>query len=191
MSELVFLLEERSAQSMLEGLLPRVLPVDLPIRYIVFEGKSDLDAQMVRRLRYYRVPNARFIVLRDKDAADCHTVKAGLVDKCREANRPDTLVRIACHELENWYLADLAAVEKAIGIKGLAVKQNNKKYRSPDELANAAEELAKITGRRYQKVGGSRAIGPHLNLDNQRSKSFAVFIAGIRKLAADAGRNAL
>lgn len=190
MSELVFLLEERSAKSMLEGLIPRLLPSGITVRYVVFEGKQDLDRQLIRRLRGYQTFDAHFIVLRDKDAADCHTVKAELVKKCREANRPNALVRIACHELENWYLADLAAVEKGLGIQGLAATQNKKKYRVPDELANAAEELAKITGRRYQKVGGSRAIGPHLNPDNQRSRSFAVFVAGIRRLAADAGRKA-
>ncbi len=188
MSELVFLLEEPSAKSMLEGLLPRLLPGDLTIRYIVFEGKSDLESQLVRRLRHYRAPDARFIVLRDKDAADCHTVKAGLLEKCRQANRANALVRIACHELESWYLADLAAVEQALGLSGLAATQNKKKFRAPDELANAAEELVKITGQRYQKVGGSRAIGPLLNLDNQRSRSFAVFVDGIRRLAADAAK---
>ncbi len=187
MSELVFLLEEPSAQSMLEGLLPRFLPDDLPVRYIVFEGKSDLEAQLVRRLRHYRVPDARFIVLRDKDSANCHAVKAGLVEKCREAKRPGVLVRIACPELESWYLADLAAVEQALGITGLSASQNKRKFRTPDELANAAEELSKFTRHRYQKVGGSRAIGPHLDLDNQRSRSFAVFVAGIRRLIAGAG----
>ncbi len=190
MSELVFFLEERSARAMLEGLVPRLLPSGVTVRYVVFQGKQDLDRQLIRRLRGYQAPNARFIVLRDKDAADCHAVKAGLVEKCREANRTDTLVRIACHELESWYLADLTAVEQALGVAGLSAKQDKKKYRTPDDIANAAEELAKLTGRLYQKVGGSRAIGPHLDLDNQRSRSFAVFIAGIRKLAADAGRNA-
>ncbi len=41
MSELVFLLEEPSARAMLEGLLPRLLPDGLPIRFIVFEGKKE------------------------------------------------------------------------------------------------------------------------------------------------------
>jgi len=186
MSELVFLLEEASARAMLEGLLPRLLPDGPPVRYIVFEGKSDLEAQIVRRLKHYRAPNALFVVLRDKDSADCCGVKAGLVAKCRQANRPDALVRIACHELESWYLADLEAVERALEINGLAMKQNKRKYRTPDTLANAAEELVKLTGRRYQKVGGSRAIGPYLDINNTRSRSFAVFVAGLRRLAARA-----
>ncbi len=182
MSELVFLLEELSAREMLRGLLPRLLPDGITIRYIVFEGKSDLEAQLVHRIRHYRVPGARFIVLRDKDAADCHRIKEELVDKCHQANQPNALVRIACHELESWYLADLAAVERALGMHGMAGKQNKSKYRIPDALANPAQELAKLTGLRYQKVGGSRAIGPHLDPDNTRSRSFTVFIAGLRRI---------
>lgn len=184
MSELVFLLEELSARTMLEGLLPRLLPATIPVRYIVFEGKSDLEAQLVRRLQHYRVQDAQFVVLRDKDAGDCRAVKAELVEKCREAHRPEALVRIACHELESWYLADLAAVEQALGIRGLSASQNKRKYRQPDALANAAEELVKLTARRYQKVGGSRAIGRCLDIDNTRSRSFEVFITGLRRLVA-------
>lgn len=182
MSELVFLLEEESARAMLEGLLPRLLPVDLCFRYIVFEGKRDLEKQIIRRIRRYRVPDARFVVLRDKDASDCHEIKADLIQKCRDAGRSDALVRIACHELESWYLGDLAAVERGLQICGLAVKQGNNRYRTPDAITNAADELARLTSNRYQKVGGSRSIGPYLDIENTRSNSFAVFIAGLRRL---------
>jgi hypothetical protein len=187
MSELVFLLEEASAEAMLQGLLPRLLhqPNNVVVRCIVFEGKSDLERQLVRRLQHYRVPNARFVVLRDKDSADCREVKNGLVAKCREAGRANALVRIACHELESWYLADLAAVERALDIPNLAAKQTRAKFRTPDALSNAAEELERLTDHRYQKVGGSRDIGPYLNLKNTRSHSFAVFISGIQRLMAD------
>lgn len=187
MSELVFLLEEPAAEAMLQGLLPRLLPRDIPVRYVVFEGKQDLESQLVRRLRGYRVPGARFVVLRDQDSSDCHHVKNGLVEKCRKAGRTDALVRIACHELESWYLGDLQAVERALRIPRLAAKQNRAKYRAPDKLANAAQELEKLTDYLYQKVGGSRAIGPHLDIENKRSRSFAVFIAGLRRLVAETG----
>jgi len=184
MSELVFLLEEPSAREMLRGLLPRLFPSDCPeIRYIVFEGKQDLENQMVRRLRGYRVPSARFVVLRDKDAGDCRKVKRGLVAKCEEAGRPRTLVRIACHELESWYLGDLAAVEEGLELNGLATKQNKVRYRTPDSsVASPAHELKRLTGGRYQEVSGSREIGPHLDLENRRSNSFAVFVAGLKAL---------
>jgi hypothetical protein len=185
MSELVFLLEEPSAKEMLKGLLPCLLPEGMKVRYIVFEGKSDLEAQLVMRLRHYRVPGARFVVLRDKDAADCRAVKAKLIDLCRQANRSHTLVRIACHEVESWYLADLVAVEQGLGIRGLAANQGKRKFREPDLLANAAQELAKLTGQRYQKVGGSRAIDPYLDPNNTRSRSFEVFVAGLKRLVSD------
>ena len=47
MSELVFMLEEQSARAMLEGLLPKLLPAEVTPRYVVFEGKQDLEKQLV------------------------------------------------------------------------------------------------------------------------------------------------
>ena len=35
----------------------------------------------------------------------------------------------------------------------------------------------------YQKVAGSRAIGPHLSLDANKSHSFRVFLDGVRRAA--------
>ncbi|NNM86760.1 MAG: DUF4276 family protein [Phycisphaerales bacterium] len=182
MSELVFLLEEQSAAEMLRGLLPRLLPDAISVRYIVFEGKRDLEDNMVRRLRHYRSPGAQFIVLRDQDSGNCKHLKATLLEKCRQSGRSNAVVRIACHELESWYLADLAAVERGMGIAGLAQKQNKAKYRRPDSLANACQELEKITTNRYQTISGSRAIGPHLDPANTRSGSFRVFVEGIRRI---------
>lgn len=40
MKEWVFFLEELSARAMLEGLLPRIVPQSVDVRYIVFEGKN-------------------------------------------------------------------------------------------------------------------------------------------------------
>jgi len=42
--------------------------------------------------------------------------------------------------------------------------------------------LDRLTSHQYQKISGSRDIGPYLDLDNTRSHSFAVFISGIRLL---------
>ena len=183
MNEVVFLLEELSARAMLEGLLPKLLPDTIRCRYIVFEGKQDLEKQLVKRMRGYRVPNARFVVLRDKDSEDCRAVKKRLVGKCTEAHQPASLVGVACHELESWYLGDLAAVEVGLGVTGLVRHQHKAPYDQPDGLAAPARKLHSIAPS-YQKVGGSRAIGPHLNPANNRSHSFGVFVAGIQKLVA-------
>lgn len=181
MSEIVFLLEEPSAEALLAGLLPRILPDGLRFRCVVFEGKQDLEQQMIRRMRGYRVPHAQFVVLRDQDSGDCKQVKKGLIDRCGTAGKPDALVRVACRELESWYLADLAAVERGLEVTGLAHLQNKNPYRSPDSLHRPSERLAKIAPG-DQKVGGSRAIGPHLDPENGRSRSFLNFVVGIRRL---------
>ncbi|MEO8428939.1 MAG: DUF4276 family protein [Verrucomicrobiota bacterium] len=181
MSEVVFLLEEPSAKAMLEGFLPKLLPNQTPCRFIVFEGKQDLEKQIVKRMRGYRVTGARFVVLRDKDSEDCRQAKARLVEKCTEAGKRDALVRVACHELESWYLGDLAAVEAGLGVSGLARHQSKKPYAAPDDLTDPVAKLRSIAPT-YQKIGGSRAIGPHLDPAHNCSHSFGVFVAGIRKL---------
>ena len=165
MRELVFLLEEASARAMLESLLPRILSPEIKPRLIPFEGKQDLEKQMVKRLRAYQNPHARFIVMRDQDShADCKALKASLIERCREAGKDSvTLVRIACRELESFYLADLAAVEAGLGIRGLVKQQQTVKFRQPDRLGSPSKELKKLTKERYQKVSGSRQIGQHLD----------------------------
>ena len=153
MNELVFLLEEASAQAMLEGLLPKMLPTQVVPRYVVFEGKQDLEKQLLRKIRAYNNPEARFVVLRDQDShPDCLAVKAKLSELCYQAGKPATLVRIACRELESFYLGDLAAVELGLEITGLVRQQPNKSYREPDRLGSPALELRKLTKGLYQSL---------------------------------------
>ena len=187
MRELVFLLEEASAKAMLESLLPRILHADIRPRYIPFEGKQDLERQMGKRLRGYINPQARFIVLRDQDSApDCVELKAKLVDRCQQAGQmAKSAVRIACKELESFYLADLFAVEQALGVKKLVRQQGSAKFRDPDRLGSPSKELESLTGGLYQKVSGSRAIGRLLDPDNERSPSFKNFIKSIRRMESE------
>lgn len=187
MREIVFLLEEESAKAMLEGLLPRILHEDIRLRYIPFEGKQDLERQMVKRLRGYVNPHARFIVLRDQDSApECRDIKARLVEFCLQAGQAaKSVVRIACRELESFYLADLLAVEQALGVKKLVRQQGSAKFRSPDHLGSPSKELAILTGGRYQKVSGSRAIGRYLDPDNERSLSFKNLIKSVRRMESE------
>jgi hypothetical protein len=183
MRELVFFLEERSAAAMLEGLLPKLVPDDVVPRYVTFEGKRDLEGQLVKRLRGYRNPNALFVVMRDQDAQpNCRVIKRKLERLCNQAGRSGVLIRIACRELESFYLADLQAVEQGLGLVGIAAQQGTRKFRDPERLNSAKEELRKLTKHRYQPVEGSRAIGPCLDPENGRSRSFRNLVAGIRRL---------
>ena len=184
MINLVCLLEEPSAREMLSGVFPRLLPNDISVQFIVFDGKQDLEKQIVRRLRFWEKPDSVFLIMRDKYAGDCRQVKQDLVKKTIEAGRQaESVVRIACHELESFYLGDLKAVEKGLSMSNLQQHQDNRKCRSPDSMPNANDSLKKITKLRYQKVAGSRAIGPYLSLNgSNRSRSFNALISGISRL---------
>lgn len=183
MKWIVFLLEEPSAKEMLRGILPRLLTPDIHTQFIVFEGKQDLEKRLVPRVQHWLKPNSKFVVIRDQDSGNCHTIKQQLAEKLKSAGRPDALIRIACRELETFYLGDLQAVETGLDCKGLVRLQRNAKYRNPDNLANACEELMKRA--RYQKLAGSRAIAHHLKLDgSNRSSSFNVLVRGLRRIIA-------
>ena len=181
MKELVFFLEEESAKALLEKLIPGMIPDGKTIHFrcVVFEGKQDLQKNLKRKIQGYLRPNANFFVLRDQDRSDCVQVKKSLRAICRSAGQPKTVVRIACRELEAFYLGDLRAVEAALGLNGLARKQQRAKFRDPDRLQNPASELERLTQSAYQKVSGSRAIGEHLDFHTSRSRSFLHLVRSI------------
>ena len=172
MKELVFFLEEESAKALLEKLVPRMVPAGttVSIRCVVFEEKQDCG---------YLRPNLHFFIMRDQDRGDCLEIKRDLRSICHLAERPGAVVRIACRELEAFYLGDLRAVEVALGLKDVAKKQRIAKFRDPDRLQNPANELERLTGFAYQKVAGSRAVGEHLDLTASRSRSFRHLVGSI------------
>lgn len=182
MKTLVFFLEEPSAREMLEGILPRLIPETIRVRYLVFNGKQDLEKNLKPKLRGWRQPDSMFVVMRDQDSGDCRKIKFGLADLCRDTGKNGILIRIACRELESFYLGDLAAVEKGLALKGLASHQQKRKFRNPDALGSPSKELQRLTNNAYNKIAGSRAVAPHLNLESNSSHSFNVLVSGIRKL---------
>lgn len=179
MKEIVFLLEEPSARAMIEIIIPKLIGEEVAKRYIVFEGKQDLEKQLVRKLRGYKNPDAKFIIMRDQDSSDCTKIKQNLQRKCLEANKPNAVIRIACKELESWYLADLMAVSRAYDTPNLANHQDKEKYRNPDILNGPSLELKRLIPE-YQKIDGSRRIAQYLDINNSRSKSFFHFIKSIK-----------
>ena len=95
MTKLVFLVEEASMADLLDGLLPRFFP-GLQFQCVPHQGKQDLARSVPRKLRGWREPGVRFVVMRDQDGADCRQVKADLVGLCKAAGRCDVLVRVVC-----------------------------------------------------------------------------------------------
>ncbi len=184
---LVCCLEEPSAREMLSGVLPRFLPDGWSVQFIVFEGKQDLLRRLEMRVRGWRLPDSRFLILCDQDANNCKHLKNQIAMLLLSTGKM-AKIRIACHELENFYLGDLVAVEKGLGCAGIAKLASKEKYRHPDSISNAPEVLKNLSRLSYQKCAGSRAIAPHLDLHgNNRSVSFNALLSAIRELTADVG----
>ena len=182
MKNLVFLLEEPSAKDLLQGLMPRLLPDGPEIHYLVFEGKQDLEKQLVRKLRGWSRPESAFVVLLDQDAADCKVVKDRLRALADESGRKPILVRVACRELEAWCVGDWQAVGEAFNKPQLKAQSNKESFRDPDRLVRPVESLRNFVPD-YQKRDGARRLGPLLDFSRNQSTSFRVFCAGVRKLA--------
>ena len=167
-------------KALLEGLLPRVLPPGVHPVLVPHQGKSDLRKSIPRKLVAWCDPNARFVVVQDQDSAECTRLKEQLAELCAGAGHPETLIRIPCRELESWYLADLRAVDQAYHTN-LERLQKKKKFRNPDHLGSPSHELKKLVPE-FGKVSGARLMGPLLDVDNERSRSFFHFVHGVRTL---------
>lgn len=129
---LVFLLEEPSAEDFLRGVLPHWLPPEVVPHFLVFEGKQDLEKQLVRRLKGWVRPNSRFVILRDQDSGDCVRIKQHLADLCTQAGKSEAIVRIACRELEAFFVGDWQAVAEAFDKPALAANDLLEHWRDPD-----------------------------------------------------------
>lgn len=186
---IVFLLEEQSMKALLNELLPRLFPGWVERQHFLcvqHEGKSDLDKSIPRKLKAWREPDVRFVVVRDNDGADCINLKARLVATCADAGRPETLVRIVCQELESWYIGDLEALATAFDDEKVNSPATRKRFVNPDEWLKPSMELRRMLPT-YQKIGGARAIVGHLDVARNVSMSFQNFVKGIRRIAKQMG----
>lgn len=155
MSRLVFLLEERSMKTLLEGLLPRLMP-GLSFICVPHEGKQDLEKSIPRKLRAWREPGVRFVAVRDNDGGDCRTLKDRLSALCADNGRDDALVRIACQELEAWYFGESQALAQAFDRDELIGMDQKARYRDPDAIQQPSRELVKLIPE-FQKVSAVHA----------------------------------
>lgn len=182
MARLVFLLEERSMKVFLEELLPRLFPT-LSFLCVTHEGKQDLEKSIPRKLRAWREPGVRFIVIRDNDGADCRRVKEKLVALCQRGGRPDSVVRIACQELEAWYLGDPLALAEAYERPDLPGLLGRERFRDPDQVQQPSTALRELVPE-FQKVTGARRMGALVTELRNRSCSFHALLDAIHGLVA-------
>ena len=196
------LVEEQSAEKALESLLPKILGPDTQFAIRVFQGKADLLAKLPSRLAGYstwvRDANTRIVVLLDRDDDDCLELKKRLetmaVDggfvtpsTAHDGNAATLLLRIAVEELEAWFLGDVPALRAAYPRVPRSLGERAG-LRDPDAVAGTWEALERVLKRHgYQvtglrKVETARAVASAMNVEDNRSASFATFRDGLRRL---------
>ena len=180
---IIFLTEEPSMGAALRQLLPKMHPHLKEYEHwliINHNGKTDLEASYPRKLRAWREPGSRFIILRDNDGADCQKLKQRLVDKI-PSGAPGYIIRLVCQELESWFLGDLEAVAAAYPSARTHHQFDKLAKTDPDTLPNASELIDQLTGTRA-KIIRAEYIAQRMRPQTNRSHSFTVFIHGLHKM---------
>ena len=167
-------------RDLLFGLLPRLYP-NMEFMWLAHEGKSDLEKSIPRKLRAWREPGVRFVILRDNDGGDCVRLKRRLLQSCQQAGRPDTLVRIVCQELEAWYLGEPDALAEAFENERLRGIGRKASFRDPDTVQQPSEALKSLVPG-HRKVIGAKTMAGFLRRERNYSKSFQVLLSGLDKL---------
>jgi hypothetical protein len=197
---LEFLVEETSAEAVLQNIVPKVVGQTISFRIHPFQGKSDLLKKLPARLKGYKnwIPKDwRIVVLVDRDREDCRQLKAkmemvaqrvGFKTKSMSPGSSNfqVLNRLAIEELEAWFFGDIAAVHSAflripINLGGRA------NYRDPDAIPGGTWEALERVFKRagyyregLNKLAAARAISLHMDPERNRSHSFQVFREGLK-----------
>lgn len=173
---IVILAEEESMKKTLEVLVERYFPHltnGLSWFSFGFQGSPDLEKNIRKKMENWHYGDPFFIILRDQDGAECLAVKEKLHDLAKAGGKPFR-IRIVCMELESWLLGELEAVETAYPSSKANSFRQTKKFRNPDLLVNASQELEKLVGVRG-KVERAGAIAQHFQPERCTSNSFEFF----------------
>lgn len=199
-----FLVEEESAEVTLCQILPQMLKSEVTFQIHVFQGKPDLLQKLPGRLRGYKAwlpDDWKIVVLMDEDREDCKKLKETLEKTAHDAglstasaSKPGTrfqvLNRLAIEELEAWFFGDILAIHCAYPRFPSSLGEKAK-YRNPDAIRGgtweALEQELQNVG--YFKAGlpkieAAREISRYMKPESNRSKSFQVFRAGLKRTCA-------
>lgn len=180
-----FLLEERSMKHVLSIVLPKLFP-DLQEERDYFlrhhNGKDDLEQAIPRFIAGVgKNAGIKVVIVRDQDTEDCKIVKERLTGLCKNASIPP-LIRIACRELESWYLGDREAIAKAY--PEFEKNKHKAKFRNNPDSITKPSKLLNDAIRSFQKGVACKKIPPYMELEKNSSHSFNQLITGLRKFIA-------
>ena len=202
-----FFLEEESAEEALKVILPKIISTDVGFNFHVFQGKPDLLGKLPNLLKVYRqwiTADWRIVVLVDRDQEDCFQLKArlegiahdaGFVTKSSASQEGDFQVvnRLAIEELEAWFFGDTEALQTAYS-RIPENLQDQAGYRDPDAIKGGTyEALERLLKRlNYHQEGLPKTtlaqnIAQHMEPSRNRSKSFQVFVEGLKACVGEIG----
>lgn len=177
---IVLLTEEESMQVTLATLIRMHYPAlieGLHWWVLKFNGKTDLEKNIPQKMKRWNLGDPLFVILRDNDGSDCKVLKKRLTKLASGTGKPFK-IRVVCQELESWFLGDNQAVSKSY--PGCRFSNNTAKYRDPDRMTNASQELALLTGD-SSKVQRAALIAPHLDPAQNVSRSFQVLFETLQQ----------
>ncbi|MDN4165336.1 DUF4276 family protein [Cytophagales bacterium LB-30] len=185
---LEILTEEPSMENFLKVILPKILPNGYVLGVNCFirphEGKSNLRKSIpikLKALAYYK-QKVKVLIIHDQDSNDCLKLKMDLINLCGKDCPLPILIRIACKELENWYLGDLNALESVYPETKATKYSGSSKFRNPDKVFGSFE-IEKMS-KNFSKSYASREIPKYMDLSNNKSQSFNHLIKGLKSFLA-------
>jgi hypothetical protein len=188
-----FLVEEASTEIALKEIVPKIIGNVHTFKIHNFQNKDRLLKRLPERMKAYAnfIPDdLRIVILVDEDRSNCQELKKKLCDATSIVTQKKgniVLHRIVVEELESWFIGDVAAI-RAEYEKIPASLSKQAKFRDPDAIKGGTwEELDKIL-KKYgyetglQKMDFAQKVSPHMDVENNKSRSFQVFRDGLRRM---------
>ncbi|MDM8567150.1 DUF4276 family protein [Candidatus Halobeggiatoa sp. HSG11] len=182
-----FLVEDYSTRKFLEGILPRLEFENFEIKH--HRGKEDLTSYLPKIVPSLSKRAKQIIIILDQDKQDCVKLKNALNDKMVHC-ACEYKIRIACYELEAWFLGDMAAISKCSLRFKASYFKGKEKYRDIDKIEKPSSVIEKIVPNWKKdytsKPKFAKTIAPFMSLEQRgskqanRSHSFHVLLETLR-----------
>jgi len=168
---IIFLVEDYSMRKFLEGILPRLGFEEHLFEIKHHRGKEDLISHLNQIIPTLSKRAQQIIVIIDRDKQDCVALKNNIKEKmvwCSCEHK----IRIACYELEAWFLGDMKAIAKCSHRFKARFFQGKKKFRDVDNIekpSRVIEEIVPDWKERYSsKPQFAKEIAHFISLERQR-----------------------
>ncbi|MEH2235218.1 DUF4276 family protein [Nostoc sp.] len=188
-----FLVEEPSTEVALNFIVPKIIGDTHTLKIHNFQNKDRLLKKLPDRMKAYANfvhDDWRIVILVDEDRSDCQELKKKLCDASSVVTKHKgniVLHRIAVEELESWFIGDVTAIRAEYEKIPVSLSQQAK-FRNPDTIKGGTwEQLDKIL-KKYgyetglQKIDFAEKVSPHMDVENNLSRSFQIFRDGLRSI---------